>query len=303
MKQYSEVAAFVAVGEAGSFSGGAKRLKVQKSTVSRQVAALEARLGMSLFVRTTRKLQMTELGKRYFEEVHGVFRLLDQVEAGVIASKNDSPEALTGVIRLTAPTVLGHVLLPEVIQQFCERYPKIEVDLVLSDRVMDLVSDHIDIAIRTGTLDPSSLIAKRLGSTQFSLFASPHYLRVSGAERSLRHPSELKNYRLIVYYPDDEAFAWTLIDGAHRFKVKASGILRSNTLQMAHELARAGAGIALLPDLITRDALISGELVHVLPSWRSERSHFSVVYHKQSVTLPGVKALVQHLSKSLAGAT
>ncbi len=169
----NEIIIFVKVVEAGSFAGAARRLDVPKSTVSAKVSALERRLGVTLIRRTTRKLFVTEAGQEYFQQC---LRSLQQISAAEeqVAQRQSIPQ---GLLRITAPVELGGTLLPSVITEFQKQYADVKLEVILTDRMVDLVSEGIDLSLRAGDLKDSSLIAKKLGSVYFAPFASPKYLK------------------------------------------------------------------------------------------------------------------------------
>ncbi|MGK5089563.1 LysR family transcriptional regulator [Bdellovibrionota bacterium FG-2] len=291
MKDYNDIAAFVAVAQAGNFSSAARKLQTQKSTVSRKVLALEERLGTPLFTRTTRQVILTHEGKKYLEQIEGAYLQIDLAEDTTLGTDT----YLRGSLRITAPVVLGIALLPGAITEFASLHPGVQVEILLEDRVMNLIEERVDLAIRTGELDDSSLKARKIGTSQFGLFASPRYLEKTRASLKIRRPQDLVQHQCIMYSPSGEDFPWVFTHKESRVKAKIRSQLRANTLAMAKELAGNGAGIALLPEFLCNDSLISGELVPVLPQWRAEKSAYYLVYPSSKVDAPALKALVNHL--------
>src|SRR3954471_9709977 len=182
----NEVRVFVQVARSGSFTAAAKRLGMPNSTVSAKVTALERRLEASLLKRTTRKLHLTEAGERYYERCA---RALGELEA---ADKDLSAAQLEpqGVLRITAPVDMGAACLVELTRSFGVRYPKIQLDFLFTDRFVDLVGEGVDLAIRAGELEDSSLVARKLGESYMAPYASPAYLKKAGTPKS---PHELKD--------------------------------------------------------------------------------------------------------------
>src|SRR5689334_18636195 len=167
---------FVKVVEAGSFNQAAKLLGMPNSTVSAKVSALEKRLGVTLLQRTTRKLRATQAGEIYFQQC---LRALEQLQAAENELTRGQQEP-RGLLKLTAPTDIGHSLLAILVHAFLQKHPKMEVELIITNRVLDLVAEGIDVAIRAGDLPDSRLIAKRFSVGYFGLWASPSYLKRRG---------------------------------------------------------------------------------------------------------------------------
>jgi DNA-binding transcriptional LysR family regulator len=287
-----ETKAFVAVVQHGGFGRGARELGLPKSTVSRKIANLEERLGVTLLKRTTRVFQLTEAGRAYFETAHRILEELATAEQRVKLSQ----KAITGLIRFTAPTDLGASVLPRLLMEFQNRYPDIEIDLDLTDRVVDLVTERFDVALRAGSLADSSLRARKLGTGVFQLYASPKYLRKHGPPK---HPSELKNLRCLHYNPGDHDRLWSLTNGSSHYRFKVPGEGSINSLSCIRTLAALGGGVALLPTFLCKEALQEGELVQVLPSWSSERTGFYLVHPQQSFVPQRLRVFLDFFAEKL----
>ena len=174
MSPVDAIAVFVKVVEAGSFSAAARRLGLPKTTVSAKVAGLEKRLGVRLIQRTTRKLRMTEAGEKYFHHCAIATREVELGEAALQSAK----EKPYGVLKVTAPVDLGHAVLPRIVRAYAGKYPDVSVELIVTNRIVDLVEEGIDLAIRwAGALKDSSLIARRFIETRSNLWASPKYMK------------------------------------------------------------------------------------------------------------------------------
>ena len=187
------IAIFVKVVEAGSFSGAARRLGMPKTTVSAKVAGLEKRLGVRLIQRTTRKLRMTEAGEKYFHHCAIAIREVELGEAALQSGK----EKPSGVLKVTAPVDLGHAFLPRIAQAYAAKYPDVSLDLILTNRIVDLVEEGVDLAIRwVRALKDSSLIARRFFETGSDLWASPKYLKRLG---NPVHPRDLANAAFVTH--------------------------------------------------------------------------------------------------------
>ena len=194
MMDLNEVAVFIKVVQLGSFSGAAKQLAMPNSTVSSKVSSLEKRLGVTLIQRTTRKLNITPAGQAYFNRcIQG----LEEIHAAEmeIAAVQGEPQ---GLLRITAPIDLGSRVLPQLVSDFTNTYPKVRVELILSDRKVDLLSESVDLAIRAGDLRDSTLIAKKVGSVYFAPFASARYLKAKGIPT---HPRDLRLHHCLQFTP------------------------------------------------------------------------------------------------------
>lgn len=285
MISLDDIAVFVKVVEAGSFSGAARRLAMPKATVSAKVARLERRLGLSLIQRTTRKLRLTEAGQQYFAHCAAAIREVEVAE-GVLQSTSGKP---SGVLKVTAPVDLGHTLLPRIAHAYAARYPQVAVDLLVTNRVIDLVGEGVDLAIRPSqTLKDSSLIARRFFEIEANLWASPQYLQRLGAPA---HPRDLKRATFVEFRARNSL---VLTNGKSDLEVGMSGRIRADDFQTIKSLLLLGEGIAWLPDFFADDAAAAGTLVPVLPHWRAkERGTFYFVYVGRQYGLPKVEAFIQ----------
>ena len=278
------VAIFVKVLQAGSFSQAAKLLGMPNSTVSAKVSALEKRLGVTLLQRTTRKLRATQAGEAYFQRAA---RAMEELQAAENELETGRAEP-KGLLRLTAPVEVGHSLLPALVHAFLEKHPRMEVELVVTNRVLDLVADGIDLAVRAGPLKDSSLIAKRFDLGDFGLWASPDYLARHAAPR---HPKELAQHNCLRFYrfKDDGV---RLTHGRENFHVAVSGQLVADDFETLRSLAILGAGIAFLPSFLCSEETKENKLTRVLPKWRGEKVSMSLVYPAQRFVPAKVRAFI-----------
>jgi DNA-binding transcriptional LysR family regulator len=192
---------------------------------------------------------------------------------------------------------LGITLLEEILQRLLHLYPEIQVDLILTDRVVDLLEEGIDVAIRTGTLPDSGLIAKKIGVSEFHLFASPSYLKKEGAPF---HPRELHRHICLNFTGHGEGEKWELENGKTRFVLEHQSRVSSTSLGLLYNLTLKGEGIALLPSFMTREMVKLGKLIRVLPEWTSGHEPLSIVYPAQKYVTPKLKAFLECLSQSIA---
>jgi DNA-binding transcriptional LysR family regulator len=277
------IAVFVKVVEAGSFSGAARLLKMPKTTVSAKVAALEKRLAVILIQRTTRKLYLTEAGSQYFHHCVNAVREIELGEAALMASRSTP----TGLLKLTAPTDLGHTLLPKIIHAYLKKYPQVSVEMVLSNGISDLVGEGIDLAIRAGRLKDSSLIAKPFMPIAIHLWATPAYLAQT---RAPNHPRELEQHQVLGL----SAMRTTVLS---KGKATVDVVLRSRVLTDDFEAVKAmvmvGEGIGWLPDFLVADAHAAGVLVPVLADWKhADAGGFNFLYPGKKYASPKVQAFI-----------
>ncbi len=288
---FNEVVVFIRVVQAGSFSLAAKKLGMPNSTVSFKLSSLEKRLGVTLIQRTTRKLNITPAGQAYFKRcIHG----LEEVEAAEVelATIQGEPQ---GLLRITAPIELGGSVLPGLVSEFMSKYPKVRVEIILTGRRVDLLSESVDLAIRAGELKDSTLIAKKIGAVYFAPFASPKYLKANGTPA---HPRELRNHQCIQFtvLGLDE---WKMTGLKGSLNVPVPGRLVVDDLNMAKMLTLMGNGIAYLPTHICYPEVQSGKLIRILPDWRSSLSPVHFVYPAHRFVTPKLSAFMSMASTVL----
>ena len=236
MDRLANMEAFVRVAETKSFSEAARRLRSSKSLVSRQVAALEAELGVRLFHRTTRSLSLTDEGRSYHAHVT---RILNEIEEANL-SVSKSQAAPRGRLRISAPMSFGILHIAPAIRDFLARYPEVELDLSLNDRYVDVVDEGFDLAIRIGRLSDSSLIARKLARHRMMLCASPDYLKEHGTPKD---PGDLKNHQCLCYSTNSLVPEWQFVtkDGKP-WPVAINGPLHANNGDALRSGCTAGFG-------------------------------------------------------------
>ena len=278
------IAVFVKVVQAGSFSQAAKLLNMPNSTVSAKVAALEKRLGVTLLQRTTRRLHLTEPGAGYFRRCLQALEGLQAAESELESERSETK----GVLRLTAPVELGRSALPPVLDVLLKRHPAIEIDLIITNRLVDLVAENIDVAVRAGPLKDSALIAKRFVLGQFGLWASPSYLKNNSVPRN---PNELKEHDCLRFAPFTGR-KLQLTNGRERAQIALAGRITADDFEALRALAVLGWGIALLPSFLCAEEAKERKLVSVLPNWRGDSVTISVVYPAQRFVSPKIRAFI-----------
>src|SRR5437016_8352313 len=255
---------FARVVDEGSFSRAAERLSVPKSTVSRRVAALEAQLGERLLPRTTRKLTVTDFGLAVLEHARHV---VEDVAAAASLAHNRQIEP-SGRLRVTMPGDLANLMLAPLLAEFVLKYPAIALEVDLSARFVDLIGENFDVAVRMGDLrDDASLAARHLGAFSGSLFAAPGYIARRGT------PSEpealMEHDALRILSRTGDALPWILKRGEQRWEGIPPGRATANSPELLMRMALKGAGITVVNDHFASPYLERGELLQVLPDWRS----------------------------------
>ncbi|MFN3356805.1 MAG: LysR substrate-binding domain-containing protein [Pseudomonas sp.] len=259
MEFLNDMALFVEVVKARSFSRAAEALGMPNSTLSRRISELEKGIGLRLLHRTTRKIEPTEAGQLYFERCK---RIVDEArlaheQLGEMLSKP------SGVLRASLPVDFAMVYLAPLIAEFSLIYPGITFELDLTPRQVDLVSDPVDVVIRMGEPTHSNLIARKLASMRRALYASPAYLERAGLPAQ---PVDLAHHQCL-RMRGARAHQWALVSGAHTVEVDVGGRVELNSVGMLRRLATLDMGIALLPEGIAEQDVSSGALRRVLPDW------------------------------------
>lgn len=287
----NEAAVFVKVVDAGSFSAAARLLGLPTSTVSTRVARLERRLGVTLLQRTTRRLNLTDAGSLYYRHAAtGLGYMLD-AEAAVTESIGEPK----GLLRVTAPADIGDDLLADIVRQMHRRYPKVGIDLVLVSRYVDLVAEGVDVAIRTGSLKDSTLIAKNIGLARWAPFASPDYLAVATLPDS---PQALRHHCCLQFTPLGKE-SWTLSGEGGSVTVPLPGLVMINDVRVIRAMALAGEGVALLPEYLCRAECAAGRLVRLLPDWHAKADPVHLVYPRQRFMPPKLRAFIDLAGEEL----
>jgi len=249
---------FVQVAESGSLSAGGRVLGLSPAMVSKRLARLEARLGVQLIHRTTRRLALTAPGDLFYRDAVSILTMIAEAEARVTGQAG----VLSGVLRVSAPTSFGRLHLAPHLKPFLDAHPHLTLELDLSDAFVDLLSERIDVAIRIGADVGHGLTAKRLSTSRRVLCASPDYLARSGAPRTI---AELKQHRLLAA---SGQFPWTLIGRRGAVTVDEVSHVRTNSSEVVRELALAGVGIALRSLWDVGHDLSEGRLTRVLRDYR-----------------------------------
>lgn len=282
------VSEFVAVAEAESFTAAATRLGISTAQVSRQVGALEARLAVKLFYRTTRKVTITDTGKIYYSHCRQVLDGLAEAERAI----SDLHQTPKGRLTLTAPVTYGEDRIAPLVNDFVTRYPDLEVTLTLTNQILDLVADNYDLAIRLGRLEDSTLMARRLASRSHHVCASPAYLAAHGMPHTL---SELDGHNCLRGTLD----GWRFQEKGKALQIRVTGNIRCNSGWSLVDAALKGIGIVQLPDYYVEAKIQAGRLVSLLGAYRAPDEGIWAIYPHNRHLSPKVQLLLDHLGQGL----
>ncbi|MBT8109459.1 MAG: LysR family transcriptional regulator [Gammaproteobacteria bacterium] len=295
MDKFEDLRAFVAVVEAGSFTAAADRLNTAKSAISRRVSALEERLGVQLLRRTTRVLNLTETGSSFYEHSARILADLNEAEAAVQQAHGE----LRGTLRVALPLSFGvrHMCTP--IAAFSKLHPKVEFDLDLNDRRIDLIGEGVDVALRIGRLQDSSLIARRLFDVRAVVCASPHYLSAHGEPQT---PEELRDHRCLVYSNLAEPDKWTYVDKEENKRVvEINPVMSASSGDFLANAAAHGMGLVIQPTFIASESIRRGNLVPVLTGYDWPITPAYAIYPPTRHLSYRVRAFIDYLAERFSG--
>ncbi|APR04643.1 LysR family transcriptional regulator [Thauera chlorobenzoica] len=253
---------FARVVDDGSFTAAAERLGLPKSTVSRRLSQLEEHLGERLLLRTTRRLSITEFGRALLDHARQV-----ETEVAAVAALAESRQAQpSGRLRVSMPSDFANLLLTDMLAAFSAMHPAVALELDLSPRRVDLLGENFDVAVRMGELpDDALLAARRLAEFPWGLYAAPAYLAEHGEPA---RPEDLHQHRALrLLARSGEAIGWTLVHGESRWEGVPPGRITANSPELLIHFARAGVGIAAVPDYFAEPYVRRGELQRILPHW------------------------------------
>jgi DNA-binding transcriptional LysR family regulator len=293
MDRFDEINAFAAVADARSFTKAARRLGVSSAQVSKLVARLENRLGARLLNRTTRDVSLTDTGRAYLERARTLLDDFDALE-GLVRDQS-GPK---GLLKVSAPVSFGENQLTPALLDFAAAYPEVSLEVSQTDRVVNLVEEGFDVAVRIGQLPDSSLIARRLAPVRIVTCAAPAYLQAAGAPSQ---PEDLARHECIIDTNRREPFVWTYGQGGERYDVRVHGRLRFAGADACVAAARRGLGIASTPAFAAADDLREGRLVPLLCAYEPQLIFVHAVYPHARHLAAKVRAFVDYLAERYAG--
>jgi len=295
MDKYQEMRVFAAVADAGSFVAAADALDISKAAVSRYVSEVEQRLGVRLMHRTTRRLSLTPEGEVFLARSREIIASIDDSEREI----STRSESASGLLKLSVPVSFGIKHLAGLWSEFLQAHPQVSLDVQLADRVIDLVDEGFDVAVRIARLPDSSLVSRKLATTRLVLCASPKYLKARGVPK---HPSDLAEHDILGYSLLAAGDTWHFTGTKGPVTVKVRPRLWTNNGDTCVAAAVRGAGIQLQPTFLVADELASGKLVEVLPKFRASELGIYAVYPTRKFVLPKVRVLLEFLSAKLQDA-
>ena len=271
MNKLKAMAIFVKIVDQGSLSKAAEKLGMSQSSVARSLAALEESVATQLIHRTTRKQTLTEEGIEFSLRCRQILADVDDAE-NALTQRQSKPK---GLIRITAPQTFGRLHINPLISEFIHTYPEIEVELLLLDRVVDLIEEGMDIALRIGHLPDSTLIAKQVGKVAFKVCASPHYIEQAG---QAEHPTELFDYECIQLTALKSHAQWGFREAGKHHKISISGRFKTNHVESALDACKQGLGYGQFLSYQVAESVHAGELKTVLESYESPPLPVNLVY-------------------------
>jgi DNA-binding transcriptional LysR family regulator len=279
-----DIAVFVKVVEAGSFSQAARLLGMPNTTVSSKVARLEKRLGVTLIRRTTRKLHITRAGQAYYERCRRGLSEIETAEAEITSTATEP----RGTLRISVNPFVAHSVVPALVSEYTSKYPLVKVEVHVANGLVDLIAEGVDLAIRAADLKDSSLVARRFLTFSFGLWSNPRYLKKHGTPQS---PADLESHEIVVFsrLPKD---GLRLSDGRHAFTLRRTGRISIDDPETLREFLLNGCGIGALPDILAREDARRGALIRVLPRWSSSAGAVSFVYPSQPFVPAKVRAFI-----------
>ena len=288
MKYLEGIAEFCAVADVGNFTGAANKLDTSVAQISRKVASLEKLLGVKLLQRTTRSVSLTEAGTQYFQQAMPALKALEDAQLAVSALQA-SPQ---GLIKLTAPVAFGEAFIAPLLNTFMQKYAGISVQCTFSNEKLDIVELGLDLAIRIGKLEDSTLVAKKLATRHLFVCGSRDYFKEQGQPKSIE---ELKEHSLLV---GSQPYWRLLIDNKIQ-SIPVQGRVRYNSGNALCSAAVAGLGIAQLPGFYVRKALASGQLIELFPEYKDKQEAIWAVFPSNRNVAPKIRLLVDFLAQHL----
>ncbi|WP_085908420.1 LysR family transcriptional regulator [Kiloniella majae] len=284
---------FHTVVQTGAFNKAAEQMDMKPSSVSKAISQLEQLLDAKLLYRTTRNLSLTDIGNYYYDQCRHILKDVVTLEDTIGALQNEP----SGTLRITAPTAFGQYFLGPRLSIFLEKYPNINIDLDLTEKLRDITKEGYDLAIRSSeSLPDSSLFAMKLIAQKRVLVASPHYLEQYGQPRT---PDDLSKHLTLVYSAMTQSQRWSMSNKTDQHHVSITPRLKTNSYYTLRDAARSGLGIANLNDYMVVDDIKSGRLVPVLPGYaQSQRDRFAVYQQKRDLS-PKLDAFLTFLAKAL----
>ncbi len=274
MDRFHEMSAFIAVVEAGGFSAAARRTGDSQSAISKAVGALEKRLGVLLFNRSTRSVTLTDQGRKYYDRTKPLVEEMDEADGELTSSRLN----LSGLIRIAAASTFGRLHILPLIPELLSHNPGLQVDLVLSDFMRDMVEDRIDLAIRVGPVNEPDAVVRRVASTPLVCVGSRRYFEQHGIPKT---PAELVNHNCLLYSGLTESADWPFVGPEGRFSVTVRGSLSSNSVETIRAGVLAGVGIGLFAKVSLAGELKQPDVITILDEFIGDARDVSIIWPKR----------------------
>jgi len=291
MDQLTALKVFVNVVETGSFSAASERMGVSRAAASKQVSQLESLLGGRLLNRTTRHVSLTESGRIYFEHCREILSNLEEAD-GEVAGLAQEPR---GILRISAPTNFASEHLLPLVAEFTRKYPEVRVEMICGERLVDLVDEGFDLAIRMTNLGDSNLIARRLARGRHVIVASPGYLADHPA---IRIPDDLKHHDCLVY-SHTAGGVWPFTKDGLDYSIKVPSVFKTNNPDVILAAAVSGMGVCMMPTFLGGDAVRRGELTVILQDFETLEVQLYAVYASRKFLPAKIRAFVEYLAEKI----
>ncbi|WP_109479832.1 LysR family transcriptional regulator [Paraburkholderia sp. C35] len=295
MDRLAAMEIFVSVAEAGSFSAAARRMNVGQPAISKSVAQLEERLGVRLILRSTRGLAMTEAGQRFYEHAKLAIQEADDAEHAV----RDASDSLSGKLRVSAAVTFACLHVLPWLEEFMNRHPKLEIDLKLDDRNIDLLEEGMDVALRMGALSDSSMTARRIGCNPRLVIGAPAYFARAGVPTV---PADLSRHQAIVYWQGGGGETWTFSQNGSEVDVTLAGRVRVSAAEGMRTAVLNGMGLAVASRWMFSPELATGEVQAVLTDWALPSIDLWAVFPSGRLVTARARAFVEFVEEALARA-
>ncbi|WP_210384044.1 MULTISPECIES: LysR family transcriptional regulator [Rhizobium] len=294
--RFQELNAFIAVAEAGGFTAAARTIGDSQPAISKAIGALEKRLGVMLFNRSTRRVTLTDQGRRYYDRTKP---LIDEMQDADSELTNSTLE-VSGLIRIAAAGTFGRLHVLPLIPELLSLNPGLQVDIILSDTVRDMVEDRIDLAIRVGPVNEPDAVVRRVAVTPLVCVGSRHYFERHGMPKT---PAELVEHNCLLYGGITEAASWQFVGQKGRFSVPVRGNLFSNSVETIRAAVLAGVGIGLFAKVSLADELQHPDVITILEEFMSDVRDISLVWPKRRFVPARVRQVTDFFAEAIARRT
>lgn len=294
MDRLDAMAIFVRVAEAGSLSAAARLIPTSLTSVSRQISALEERLGTQLLTRTTRRLALTDDGRLFYDRAKAILGDIGEIEQALLSGRAEP----SGRLHVCAPVLMGELLLSPLLPRFLQRHPSVAVNLLLVDRHVDLIEENIHVAVRVGRLPDSQLMARKLGDVRMVVCASPGYIERRGVPQT---PDELHDHDCLGFSDVPGIADWHFQSASGRKSVRIAGRLWINNLNALVAAAKDGAGLVRVPSWQIANDIEAGRLTRILTDYERPPTPVHALFQPAKLASTKIRVFVDYLAEQWAG--